>query len=854
MAAFDRILSGNPGLDEALDNIRLGDNVVFRVSELKEFRFFMEPYVEQAIADKRNLIYFRFAAHEPLIEEREGVKIYNIPLSHLFETFTVDIHNIIEKEGRDAFYVFDCLSELQTAWATDLMMGNFFKVTCPFLFILDTVAFFPIIRGKHSVSAINKIKDTTQLFLDVYSEDGRVFLRPAKVWNRDSETMFLPHICTENGEVRPVQDGVMSSRFYSVLRKKSRPGEEQFTDSWDRFFNEAKVLYESGNDLEETSEKMCRIMMTRDERLQVLLRKHFSPEDYFDTRSHMVGTGMIGGKACGMLLARAIIRNKAPEIDSVMEEHDSFFIGSDMFYTYIVDNGFWDLKIRQRSDEEYFSLAEEFAESIMGGVFSEDMEAQFVNILEYYGHDPFIVRSSSILEDGFGNAFAGKYESVFCVNRGELSDRLKEFEDAIRTVYASTMSLSALDYRKRRGLDKKDEQMALLVQRISGSYYGQFFMPCAAGVAYSYSPYKFLRSIDQTAGMLRLVMGLGTSAVDRIDGSYPRLVSLDNPEATNYTTVAEKHRFSQRKAEAIDTAGRCLNLVDSDTILENLPRYLKNILSERDMEAENSLKSMGRSGEVRFVSCKGIVSNREMMNRMREMLQAVSSEYEHAVDVEFTINTAPDGEYAINLLQCRPLKVYKDEAEIRIPEETDKDKILVESRHSSMGLSRKEAVDLVVYVDPVKYYNLPYSEKPAAAKLIGKINWKYRNSGKKLVLMVPGRICTSSPELGIPASFSDISGFEAVFEIEERTAGYNPELSYGSHIFQDLVEQEILYSAVFTSDNETVFSPERLYASEDISRQFEAESSLCDVVRVFDTSSAGLMLYYDMTEEHLLLV
>ena len=46
------------------------------------------------------------------------------------KTFSVDIHNVIEKEGFDAFYVFDCLSELQTAWATDLMMGNFFKVTC----------------------------------------------------------------------------------------------------------------------------------------------------------------------------------------------------------------------------------------------------------------------------------------------------------------------------------------------------------------------------------------------------------------------------------------------------------------------------------------------------------------------------------------------------------------------------------------------------------------------------------------------------------------------------------------------------------------------------------------------------
>ena len=163
MAAFDRVLSGIPEMDTALDNIRLGDNVVWRVSDLAQFKLFMEPYVEQAVKDKRNIIYFRFASHEPLVEDRPEVKTVTIPLSHRFETFTVDIHNVIEKEGFDAFYVFDCLSELQTAWATDLMMGNFFKVTCPFLFILDTVAFFPIIRGKHSVDAINKILNTTQL-------------------------------------------------------------------------------------------------------------------------------------------------------------------------------------------------------------------------------------------------------------------------------------------------------------------------------------------------------------------------------------------------------------------------------------------------------------------------------------------------------------------------------------------------------------------------------------------------------------------------------------------------------------------------------------------------------------------
>lgn len=79
MAAFDRILSGIPEMDTAFDNIRLGDNVVWRVSELSQFKLFMEPYIEQAIKDKRNIIYFRFASHESLVEDRPEIKTVEIP-------------------------------------------------------------------------------------------------------------------------------------------------------------------------------------------------------------------------------------------------------------------------------------------------------------------------------------------------------------------------------------------------------------------------------------------------------------------------------------------------------------------------------------------------------------------------------------------------------------------------------------------------------------------------------------------------------------------------------------------------------------------------------------------------------
>ena len=545
MAAFEKIKSGFPEMDEILDHIRLGDNVVWQVSDIEEFRFFAEAFARQAVRDGRNIVYVRFAQHEPVLRNLTGIKVRRFDPDDGFEAFTVAIHEEIAKEGRDAFYVFDCLSELQSVWYTDLMMGNFFRVTCPYLFELDTVAYFPLLRGRHSFDAVARIRDTTQLLLDVYSGDkdggpaggsvssdpgAEIYLHPLKVWNRHSARMFLPHCCTtSDGTFRTIEDGVGMSRYYQITQKVSAGSQDQNYDSHDRFFARAKLDFSEGRFTSETEDQIIASTMTRDERLRSLVKTYFQPVDYFMLRDRMIGSGAIGGKACGMLLARKIAEKEIPEYLSLSEPHDSFYIGSDVFYTYIVSNGCWKLRIRQRTEKEYFSAAEELKEYLLNGEFPSRIREQFLNVIEYFGQSPFIVRSSSFLEDGFGNAFAGKYESVFCVNQGSPQKRLADFEQAVRRVYASTMDYSALEYRRLRGLEKKDEQMAVLVQRVSGSYQGQYFMPCAAGVGYSHSAYKWYPDMDQNAGMLRIVMGLGTKAVDRTKEDYPRLANLDRP-------------------------------------------------------------------------------------------------------------------------------------------------------------------------------------------------------------------------------------------------------------------------------------------------------------------------------------
>ena len=854
MAEYGKIRSGIAGMDEMFDGLRFGDNVVWQMEEPEEFMPFARLFVKQCLQDQRRVVYVRFAGHAPLLEDMEGVTVFRAALDHKFENFTVNLYQMIRDEAPRTVYLFDSLSSLQTAWSTDLMMGNFFSLIGPLITRKESAAYYPVLRGRHSFEAIAKIRDTTQIFLDLYSDEECCYLRPMKVWQRYSPTMFLPHVYEKHtGRFSLATEGVQVSHFYQLMNETVAGSMEQSEDSWDRFFRETQMRRQAGEDVSEACRKMCRMMITRDEYLRDLVIEHFTPEDYFEVRSRMVGTGMIGGKACGMLLARKIIENRCPEVFRRLEPHDSFYIGFDVYYSYIVENDFWEMRVKQRQEENYFSMAPELAAALKRGKFSRSLEDQFRRLLDYYGQDPFIVRSSSILEDGFGNAFAGKYESVFCANSGSPEENLREFEDAVRTVYASTLSMGALEYRKRRGLEKRDEQMSLLVQRVSGSRLAHLFLPAAAGVGYSLSPYKFGTSDEEDMGMLRLVAGLGTAAVDRMQGSYPRLVSMDSPERQVLATAAERHQFSQRKIDVINTGSGQFESLDLGDVEGVLPYYLKRQLLTHDTESERYFYDLGERRDVYFVSCDGIVKNKDMMEDFRQILHTLQDAYRYPVDIEFTVNLSKKGEYVINLLQCRPLQVAKDYEVITLPTGVPEEKIFLECRNASMGLSRELKMDYIVLIDGIGYYRMPYRDKYEVARALGAVNWALREQNQNLMLFAPGRICTSSPELGVPSSFAEISEFNVICEMSETGAGYMPELSYGSHIFQDLVEAGILYTAVNDNNRTQIFRPECLQHLPNLLLQMYPQGeSLQEIVKVYKVTDENCRLYYSMPEGHLI--
>jgi hypothetical protein len=264
-------------------------------------------------------------------------------------------------------------------------------------------------------------------------------------------------------------------------------------------------------------------------------KRVFSMADLRRIYRRRIGRGKIGGKAAGMILAWKILQQQDPELGPDVSDlvgiPDSYFIGTEVIYDFRLANDMDHfMNQKYRSLDEIRQEYPRIVDAHLQGRFPEEIVDQLRELLQQVGDSPLIVRSSSLLEDNFGYSFAGKYDSYFCPNQGSEKENLIALLDAIRRVYASTVNPDAILYRKRNGLIDYDERMAILLQRIRGQHYGRYFMPALAGVGFSQNSFRWNEKIRRDDGFLRLVWGMGTRAVDRVDNDYPRLIALSHPQ------------------------------------------------------------------------------------------------------------------------------------------------------------------------------------------------------------------------------------------------------------------------------------------------------------------------------------
>ncbi len=834
-----------------------GDNCVWQIDSIDHFSPFAESLAAYAVERNRCIVYFRFARHEPVLVKSGTVKVFEIDPNEGFETFTVKLRKIISKYAMKAYFVFDCLSDLQAYWFSDLMLGNFYLLICPYILHLRSLAFFPIWRNHHSIAVTRQIRDTTQILIDLFLYQGATHIYPIKVENRHSPTMFLPHRWT-GSRFEPLRESAKIAQMTSSVHEAGIATPARSLDVWDRIFLESADRYrdlspgETGNgELRDIFHRLAGMILTAQDRMRTLIDTYLTIEDLLAIKDRMIGSGRIGGKSLGMILARAVLKASDNSWATVLEDHDSFYIGSDVFYTYIVRNDCWEFRQKQREPNSFLDDIDAAREKIMSGRFPVSTLDRFRELLDYFGQAPIIVRSSSLLEDSFGNAFSGKYESVFCMNQGDPDDRLEEFLRAVKTVYASTMSHEALLYRQNRGLLDRDEQMALLVQRVSGAVYGRVYIPAAAGVGLSFNPYVWSTKIEPEAGLIRLVCGLGTRAVNRHDDDYTRIVALNNPDLAPEHSFSQLGRFSQRNVDVLDLEANSFASMTFTTLMQVAEGYPADFVS-------TPIEPQEPGGEpVRILTFDRLIHGTAFISTMRSLMATLQEAYQNPVDVEFTVNLDGDGKFRINLVQCRPLQTSVNGTVLDMPLLTapDPEKIILETRGAIIGRNTIMRLDQIIYIDPEGYSALGEQDRHYVARLIGRLTHLNQNRGKHIMLIGPGRWGTSMASLGIPVKFAEINTVSVLCEIVEMRPNLVPDVSLGTHFFNDIVETDMLYIAVHPRKPGNTLNTEYLGSTMNV---FESllprESRYGPIIRVIDRESLPIktrfILYADSLRQH----
>jgi hypothetical protein len=809
--------SGLTPLDAVIQGLRLGDNVVWQVDQLQEYRYFAEPFAHQAIRDGRQCIYLRFAPHLEILEKIAGLTVREVYPESGFDAFSGEVHRIIRDEGRGVFYVFDNLSTLVVKWATDELLANFFQLTCPYLFEMNTVAYFGLTRGQHSHSAVARIRDTTQLLIDVYQVQGSMYIHPLKVWDRYSPSMYLPHrICGDawlpvfqSGDAAAVSAG--ASRKPLHARAKSVAPWEIVFQKLQQYDESGKKPTEATPEVSALKEELLRMMMGNRPEFNRLAYIYFTLHDLLEIRDRLIGSGQIGGKAAGMLLARRILLEEQGETEfsTVLESHDSFYIGSDVFFTFLVNNNLFRTRFQlSRSSSISHEEFEIMERRFLAGTFPQEIMEQFSDMLDYFGQAPIIVRSSSLLEDSIGNAFAGKYRSEFCANQGSPERRLEAFLRAVKLVYASALNPDALSYRKARGLEESDEQMAILVQRVSGMPYDKYFFPALAGVAFSRNLYAWTHRIDPLKGLIRLVFGLGTRAVNRVGNDYPRMIPVSHPQLRPETGIRIA-KYSQLDMDLLDLEKNLLVTKSVSDVLykRNYPGlHLLVSCQENGYLMDPFTTRMDGSSQKLVLTFNNLITKTSFIKIMDDMLSSLEKAYGHPLDTEFTCFVNPDGNVRINLLQCRPMKTPGSFEFIDFPHTLSPAQTLFKANRIINGGCITH-IRFIIFIDPGQYSVIASMDiKKSLGRVVGQLNRHPLMIREKMILMGPGRWGSSTIDLGVNTSYADINHMSVLVEMAREEAGQTPEVSYGTHFFLDLVEAQIIYMPVYPHDEESSFN------------------------------------------------
>jgi len=579
--------------------------------------------------------------------------------------------------------------------------------------------------------------------------------------------------------------------------------------------------------------------------------RHFiEVEDFHDVLHHVISPaashGKLGGKSAGLLLATQIVRKSTEYADALGEIKvpKTWYLTSDGLLNFVNYNHLEDVYNRKYLEvdqirREYPHIVQVFKHSHFSPEILNGLSAALDDLREC----PLIVRSSSLLEDRMGSAFSGKYKSLFLANRGSKAERLAALTDAVAEVYASVFSPDPIEYRAARGLLDLHEEMGIMIQEVVGSQVGRYFMPAWAGVAFSHNEFRWSARIKREDGLVRLVPGLGTRAVDRVPDDYPVLIAPGQSGLRVNITPDEVVQYAPKKLDVINLETRQFGTVEFAAIAREYGRQIPALPHIASVARDGGLlRPIGidwdPARDAPIVTFEGLVTNTPFIPKMNALLRVLRERTGGPVDIEF----ASDGEN-FYLLQCRPQSFADDGTPAPIPRDVPQDRILFSARRY-VSNGRVPEITHIVFVDPERYADLTsLAALREVGRTVGRLNKVLPK--RQFILMGPGRWGSRGDiKLGVSVTYSDINNTAMLIEVATRRGQYVPDLSFGTHFFQDLVESSIRYLPLFPDDDSTLNFPFMRSTPNILSDVLPDARHLADVVRVVDVPSVtnGLVL------------
>ncbi len=526
-------------------------------------------------------------------------------------------------------------------------------------------------------------------------------------------------------------------------------------------------------------------------------REFFTGKERFT----FIGSGELGGKAHGLAKMGEALGNKVkplfePAISVAIPRLT--VITTEFFDLFMRENDLYDIALSDRRDE---IKAHAFLRASLPVGLAGDLRAIAQQV-----HTPLAVRSSSLLEDAMFEPFASVYATKMVPNNlPDTDSRFQKLAEAVKFIYASTFFKSAGDYMKVVSHSIEDEKMAVIIQDIIGTRFGDRYYPHVSGVMRSFNFYPFGRA-EPEEGVVELALGLGRTIVDDgISWAFsPEWPAVGPP----FKSTGDMLKHTQTGFWAVNMGK--LHTYSPVEEMEYLDRFdlkdceydgslglIASTYNHRDDRLESGIFRDG----PRVIDFSPILRGRDF--HFSELLKTVMRECEERlgakVEIEFAMRLGSTlGEPAdFGFLQARPMVVSKSEVTVA-EEELDDPGVLISST-TVLGNGADDSISDLVYIDPDTFDIMRSRE---IASEIETINERLVGEGRKYILVGFGRWGTTDQMGGIPVDFGQISGAKVIVEISLSNFGYM--MSQGSHFFHNLTSFKVFYFSMRHDDDRSI--------------------------------------------------